>query len=73
MVLPWRLNKMTIRLEKVNMPYQIERIIRDWIPRNKPILNISIGGDGRTVTINYRQNKKEVGYITVTVGIRNDS
>ena len=57
------------RLDKLNTPYQIERIMRDWIPRNKLIVNIDIDDDGQMITIIYKQNKDELGFITVEVGM----
>lgn len=57
------------RLDKINYPYQIERIIQQWIPRNKQILNIDISKDGQMVTILYQQTHKEKGFISVEVGM----
>lgn len=60
---------MTIRLDKLNRPNQIERIIRDWIARDKEILSIDIAEGGHKIKITYRQNSAEVGFITMEVGI----
>ena len=60
---------MGIRLEKINLPYQIQRILQEWIPRNKEIISIDIDNDGQMITITYQQNKKERGFIKVEVGM----
>lgn len=60
---------MASRLEKLNKPYQIERIIRDWIACDKEIINIDISEDGQMITIIYQQNKTEKGFLKMEVGI----
>ena len=60
---------MGLRLEKINLSYQIERILREWIPRNKEIINIDISDDGQMIAIIYQQNKTERGFIKIEVGM----